>query len=357
MTLGTGTNQFPKTIAALSDGISRNLHTGGQICVRHQGTVILDAAVGTADQFNTMTTAHRMLWRSAGKPLTAAAVCLFIEDGLLQLDQPLSRYLSRHSQLTQTTLRALLSHQSGLPVMDSGWPEHSPEQILDRIHSQTLGERKPAYQPQSSWFVLAELLEQADPDKRAWTQIIEDRVLTPAGIHVSACGLPENTPEEIRPQFFERVRGELVHSTYHEPPWLTRESPGGNYRGPVSELAAFYDWLSGANSGRLVSLLTSRERIGQFDHTFQHVIDIGLGVILNSHHHGPKSIPYSYGQHASPRTFGHGGAQCAMGFHDPEHQLTVAWAVNGFCGEGMHQRRNRAINEAVYEDHAAQHSQ
>ncbi len=39
-----------------------------------------------------------------------------------------------------------------------------------------------------------------------------------------------------------------------------------------------------------------------------------------------------------------------MGFCDPDTKLVVAWAANGFCGEGQHQRRNRAINEAVYQD-------
>jgi CubicO group peptidase (beta-lactamase class C family) len=52
----------------------------------------------------------------------------------------------------------------------------------------------------------------------------------------------------------------------------------------------------------------------------------------------------------SPDTFGHGGAQCAMAFCDPGHKLVVAWAANGLCREPQHQRRNRAINEAIYED-------
>jgi len=66
--------------------------------------------------------------------------------------------------------------------------------------------------------------------------------------------------------------------------------------------------------------------------------------------YGPDTVPYGYGPHCSPRTFGHGGSQCSIGFCDPEHCLVVAWVCNGRCGEGRHQRRNRAINTAIYED-------
>ncbi|MCA9060369.1 MAG: serine hydrolase, partial [Planctomycetaceae bacterium] len=74
------------------------------------------------------------------------------------------------------------------------------------------------------------------------------------------------------------------------------------------------------------------------------------GVIVDSNHHGRETVPYGFGRRCSDRTFGHGGAQCAIGFCDPARQLVVAWSANGFCGEGQHQRRNRAINDAIYAD-------
>jgi CubicO group peptidase (beta-lactamase class C family) len=103
-------------------------------------------------------------------------------------------------------------------------------------------------------------------------------------------------------------------------------------------------------SADTVSLMVSRHRTGQFDLTLQHIIDFGLGVIINSNQYGADTVPYGFGKYCSPNTFGHGGSQCSIGFCDPERELVVAWAANGFCGEGQHQRRNRAINEAIYRD-------
>lgn len=87
-----------------------------------------------------------------------------------------------------------------------------------------------------------------------------------------------------------------------------------------------------------------------FDHTFKHVMDWGLGFILDSKQYGSDTVPYGYGDHASPRTFGHSGAQSACAFADPEHDLAVAWLCNGLPGEARHQLRQRAINNAIYED-------
>ena len=91
-------------------------------------------------------------------------------------------------------------------------------------------------------------------------------------------------------------------------------------------------------------------RIGEQDATFRHIIDFGRGVILNSNRYGPTTVPYGYGRGASDSAVGHGGSQCSIAFADPRYELVVAWAANGRPGEGQHQRRNRALNDAIYED-------
>ena len=96
--------------------------------------------------------------------------------------------------------------------------------------------------------------------------------------------------------------------------------------------------------------MTARHRIGEFDQTLQHTVDFGLGVICNSNKYGVETVPYGFGQYCSSSAFGHGGAQCSMGFCDPERRLVVVWSANGFCGEGLHQRRNRMINNAICVD-------
>ena len=86
-----------------------------------------------------------------------------------------------------------------------------------------------------------------------------------------------------------------------------------------------------------------------FDETFKFKMDWGLGFIINSNRDGFQ-MPYSFGRYASPETFGHSGNQAACAFADPKHRLVVAWVCNGMPGERKHQQRQRAINNAIYED-------
>src|SRR5439155_20765241 len=118
--------------------------------------------------------------------------------------------------------------------------------------------------------------------------------------------------------------------------------------GPVRELGRFYEMLLGHGTlngrtilkSQTVEALTARHRTGMYDQTFGHVIDWGLGFLLNSRMWG-HDAPYQYGPHASPRTFGHSGSQSSTAFADPEHGLAVAVAFNGMPGEASHQQRMR----------------
>ena len=96
--------------------------------------------------------------------------------------------------------------------------------------------------------------------------------------------------------------------------------------------------------------MTTAQRVGLFDETFKHVMDWGLGLIVDSNRYGADTVPYGYGPYSSPRTFGHGGSQSSVGMADPEHALVVCVAFNGLPGEGKHDIRLRRFMAAVYED-------
>jgi CubicO group peptidase (beta-lactamase class C family) len=96
--------------------------------------------------------------------------------------------------------------------------------------------------------------------------------------------------------------------------------------------------------------MVARHRADMLDHTFKHIIDFGLGFLINSAQYGAETVPYGYGRHASRRTFGHSGNQTSCAFCDPARKLVAAWVCNGTPGEARHQQRQRAINDAIYED-------
>jgi CubicO group peptidase (beta-lactamase class C family) len=98
-----------------------------------------------------------------------------------------------------------------------------------------------------------------------------------------------------------------------------------------------------------IEAITAHHRVGVYDKTFRHVVDWGLGFICQSNQYGVETVPYGYGPHASPRTFGHSGARSSIGYADPQHGLVVACVFNGAPSEGKHHERMREVNAAIYE--------
>lgn len=356
---------FDKLRSTIDEGIKRQLHTGVQVYVSVKGEALLDDGFGTAKASVPMTSSTIMLWRSAGKPLTAVAIMQLVETGKLTLNTKICEVLPGcdGTAAGQATIQQLLTHSSEIAVAATNWPQKSTSEIIQSaLQSQVRNpEPKAAYQPQITWFLLGEVLRTLR-NAATFADAISETVLSPAELTDVWCGLPDADVSQLKnrlPTIFERVKGSLTASDYSAGAWLTQASPGGNFRGPINKLGRFYEMLANKGvarngeqviSGQTIADMTIRHRSDQFDQTLQHVVDYGLGLIVNSNHHGAATVPYGFGKYSSAESFGHGGAQCSIGFYDPKHELVVAWAANGFCGEGQHQRRNRAINEAIYED-------
>ena len=358
-------DSFPQLSTAIQAGIDRKLHSGVQVYVSIAGKVELDQGFGESATDVPLDSSAIMLWRSAGKPITATAIMQLIDEGTLSLQTTMSEVLpeTESTPCGSITIQQLLTHTSGMPLIDTGWPHASWDQILQKIIStKPLQENDAAYQPQSTWFLLGEILRRVSDDGRSFSQVLHDRILKPLNLNEVWCGIPE--PQRVShadriATLYERTGGQLQPSDCSSGLWLTQASPGGNLRGPIRGLGHFYEMLmrngvaAGGNriiSEQAVQQMTSRHRVNQFDTTLQHVVDFGLGMIINSNQYGEATVPYGFGKYSSADSFGHGGSQCSIGFCDPKHQLVVAWAANAFCGEGQHQRRNRAINEAIYHD-------
>jgi CubicO group peptidase (beta-lactamase class C family) len=144
------------------------------------------------------------------------------------------------------------------------------------------------------------------------------------------------------------------HSFWDSLAGYTTLRPGSSGHGPIRSLGKIYEQLLTPENPLLptaaVHELTRRQRVGLYDETFQHTIDWGLGLIINSAQYGRETVPYGYGLHASADTFGHSGAQSSSAFADPQHDLVIAWVLNGMCGEAAHRPRARALQTAIYED-------
>lgn len=352
--------------AELESGIAAGLHLGGQVYISRHGAVLADFAFGVSQPDIPVTTEMLLPWMSGSKPLAAVAIAQLLERGLLQLDDPVVRFIPEFAQhgKQDITLRHILTHTCGFRGKGREVPGTAWNQVIANVCALPLEEgwvlgETAGYHVASSWFILGEVIRRIDG--RSYSQYVRDEICQPLGMNDSWVGMPlaryVGYGTRIGWMYLTERGASDVHQ-WHTPEICTWCSPGGGGRGPIRELGRFYEALldGGANDhGRIlppetVGLLTRRHREGKFDVTFQHKIDWGLGFIVNSAQYGPQTVPYSFGLYASPNTFGHGGFQSSCGFADPQHGLAVAVVLNGTPGEARHSKRIRLINSAIYDD-------
>ena len=351
--------RFPETFTVYEQTRQKGLHRGMQLCVLHHGELQIDLALGFATDELPLQTDHRMSWLSSGKPLTVTAWARFWERGAVGLDDAVARVIPEFGNRGKEaiTWRHILTHTAALRNAVHGWPECGWQATIEQLCAAELDDGAivgvtPGYHTISSWFLLGEALQRLSGTDFA--SVLSAEVCTPLGLQNTLAAVLDSSDDSLDVPLYERVQGELRDLEWHRPPRLTTPAPGSSLRGPIRDLARFYEALRRNGDGWLspqtVAALTARHRVGEYDLTLGHTVDYGLGFIIDSNRYGAVTVPYGYGQYCSPRTFGHGGAQCTQGYCDPEAGLVVAYAFNGRPGEGQHQRRVRAFNEALYRD-------
>lgn len=359
----SGWDEFSRLRIVVEQGREAGLHRGAQFYVSLHGEPLLDEAWGEQDKEQALSSGHLMPWLSSGKPLTAAALGVLYDRGLLQWEDPLSRFLPEWVRFGQpeVTLHQLLTHTAGIENRDLPWPEKSWEEILSTIVQAPPPEERPVgaearYVVAASWFLLGEVV--ARLTNQDFSTALKELVLDPLEMTETFCGLPEGEFHSLQDRLgkmYERSAGELSELEWNGPLRVSSASPGGNTRGPARELGRFYESMLPDSETCLLrpqtrDALTSRQRVGLFDQTFGHRLDWGLGFIVNSNRYGAATVPYGFGADAGEACFGHGGSQSSMGFADPARRLVVAWVANGRPGEPRHHSRNQQINEAIYRD-------
>jgi CubicO group peptidase (beta-lactamase class C family) len=354
--------EFTHTLAAIESGLRERLHLGAQFYVSRSGEVLIDEAFGEAREGTPMQRDSLMLWFSAGKPLTAAAIGQLVERGAFTWDTLVAAVILEfaHNEKEHVTIRHLLTHTAGLRNADAvddslTWDEKIAWICAQPLEPDWIPGQRAGYHMAGTWYVLGEIVRRVSG--KSIDDFLRAELFVPLEMPFTSLSL---SPEEIA-KFHRRIA--FIYDTSSGVPeskleWnsndgLARCRPGGSARGPVRELGRFYEALLKGGQSALcpetVQAMTSRQRDGLFDETFQFKMDWGFGFIINSNRDGFQ-MPYGYGRYASRDTIGHSGNQASCAFADPQHQLVVAWACNGMPGERQHQQRQRAINNAIYKD-------
>ena len=346
---------------------NRELHLGAQLYVSLAGETVIDAGLGEARAGVRMRPDHLMLWMSSTKPVTAIAIGQLWEKGLVALDDKVVRYIPEFGAGNKDpiTIRHILTHTGGFPKAVGPWSYDPWEKIIAQICASPLEPgwvpgRDCGYHVASGWYILGEIVRRLDG--RAYSRYVREEILEPLEMRDSWLGMPPEQHaaygDRVVPMHLADGNAPPIPQPYEFFGESAKAAaicrPGGNSRGPMRELGRFYEALLDGGRGiirpQTIEALTSRHTVALRDRIFGVALDRGLGFVIDSKRNGPGAG--WYGNHCSPRTFGHSGYVSSTAFADPEHRLVVAIVYNGMLETAplKHASRITATLDAIYKD-------
>ncbi|MEJ2408979.1 MAG: serine hydrolase [Novosphingobium sp.] len=187
---------------------------------------------------------------ATGMQLTAAAVMLLVEDGKIDLDAPVTRYLAKApAKWGKVTIRQLLDHTSGLPATPNGdfRTDYTNDQLLGIIAAQDLN-----FPAGSRWrfsyadyIVLGFVIEEVTGEH--WTRFMAHRIFAPLGMH-TARGIDELAIVPNRAAGYE-LRGGALRNAEWVSPTANSTADGSLYLSALD----FAAWAQAMSQHRLLS--------------------------------------------------------------------------------------------------------
>jgi CubicO group peptidase (beta-lactamase class C family) len=188
--------------AAISEG-----EVGLQFAVYKNGKLVVDVLGGVADKTTGRKVDKDTLFNvfSVTKAVTATALHIQAERGLVSYDAPIARYwpeFAAHGK-GKATVRDGLTHRTGIPAMPEGV---TPEQMADYDWMvKAVANLKPVFEPGTTnayhsytWgWIVAEVVRRTDPKKRDFRQFVMDEITKPLGIKDLWLGIPAEAEPRV----------------------------------------------------------------------------------------------------------------------------------------------------------------
>jgi serine beta-lactamase-like protein LACTB, mitochondrial len=196
----------------------RGRYPGISVAVGVDGRLAWSEALGYADIARRIRTAPKTQFRaySVAKPLTGTALLRLRQDGMIDLDAPVGRYVTGlPTALAAVTVRQLAGHLSGLRDYRRGeWlplssrPCATPQEALGAfVHDALINAPGEAYSYSSFNYVLLSAVIEA-VSGQPFAAYVRQTVLEPAGMSATMFGDVRETGSPV--------------STFYEPTWLGR---------------------------------------------------------------------------------------------------------------------------------------
>jgi CubicO group peptidase (beta-lactamase class C family) len=339
------------------------VHPGLQLCLRRNGKVLLDRAIGhargngPADSEDTpkvpMTTETPACIYSASKAVTAMIIHLLDERRLLHIGDRVSEYIPEYAQKGKEgiTIAHVLAHRAGVASM----PKEALD--LDRISdrefmTRVICEAKPAVRPGkilayhaiSGGFILGEIVQRVTG--KSVREVLAEEILDPIGFRWGNYGVRPEDVDAVAPSYVTgppllpplsnlvtRVLSapldEVVENS-NDPRFLTAVIPSANVVTSANELSRFFEIFRAG--GELDGVRVMSERTIRRALTEQSHLEIDFSLIF------PTRFSYGlmlganyvslYGRDTD-LAFGHLGLINIMGWADPERAISVGLITTG----------------------------
>lgn len=352
---GLSSRRLDELVVLAQRFVDHGSDRGISLFVARHGKVVLTRAVGTTTAGEPLTTDTRFLYLSASKAVTAAAVALLADRGLLSLSDPLALHMEelRDGPKAQITVEQLLSHRAGFPDFFTNGVSFEDWCDWDRAIRLTLalpleyapGERI-AYHP-LSFGLLGELVSRVDG--RPFERFVADEIAEPLGMD----GFSWGRPDDGRPWTGTGIEGQEQHvnaQRLQTPAANAAVIPAGNAWGTARDLGRFYLAMAASLAGRRTEpTLLSRATVDHITRRrFDPEVTTGPGRGLGFDVGTPAVGTSVVGELAGPRTFGHPGMRSTVGWCDPDTDLVVVILCNGTPEQPEGQRRLSLLSDAVH---------
>ena len=273
--------------------LERNGLPGASIVVVKDGEIEYEKGYGHDSDGKPITEKSLMRIGSVSKSFTAFAVLQLVDEGKIQLDDPVVKYVPEvkldDHRWKEVTIRQLLSHTSGVPNPIIVAPANNIIAGVERLHDLKLqsnpGE-KYAYSNPNYW-ILAFLVEKVSGIN--FPNYLKQKVFSPLEMNDSLTTVNSDDPVQELPKGYVTAYGTAI-------PWAELEQMDLGAGGVISTASDMGKWLSmHTNEGKIKSeeQLLSRKLLEASYSPQQGSEKYGLGWSLSSPNVKPARISHS----------------------------------------------------------------
>lgn len=343
---------------------------GASFAVYRRQELVADLWAGWRDAARTVPWTRDTLvnvW-SATKGVTALAVAVLVDRGLIDYRARVARYWPEYAQngKAETTVSQLLSHQAGLP----GFAEPTP--ISDFYDWQTVTTRlarqapmwppgeKNAYHAMTYGFLAGELVRRASG--RSVGRFLAEELAGPLKADLFI-GLPQAEEGRVAPLVASPTQApfdvaamppearagvtnpDMKPTLPNERAWRAAEIPAGNGHATAVGLARLY--AVAANGGEFDGArLMSPATIAALNTVQTERVDLGVGIAPRWRNGVHGSVLEMFGP--NPEAFGHCGWGGAFGCADVQNSVSMGYVINQMGDRSIGDPRGAALSSAVY---------